>query len=635
MIWKIENIKDKITSDRLNTHVTSTAQLSKSNDRKIAIIGGGPKGIYGLERLLAQISSSQSDKCIEIHVFNENSHIGSGNNYRVDQPEYLLINYSIGNINMWIDEKPFSTASNTLTLLDWINLFKSGNELALETDYASRALVGLYLQYGLSEMLQGIPSHVKVKLIIGNVNDIIEVDGKYNLAIDGKLLENSYDQILLATGHSNRYKTLEELAYKNLASRNEHTFFIPHVYPVQKTLLSLPKQLKVAIKGMGLTFIDATLALTEGRGGTFTRENGNLIYHPSGEEPAEIFPYSRGGFPMLPRGPLSQKARYKTQYFTQAFVANIKEKYSKSKIDFEKILLPVIEQEYRYAYYSIWMKNMDYVYPKDLPYLLFEKEILKFREIHKEVPDFTMAKFLSPGQHINVYDDQDWHKYIVNYLVEAIQEAKKGELNSPLMAAVAVWREITPLISPLYEFGGFTPGSQKIFDHEYYGKFSNVTYGPPIENVEKIVALAKASLVNFSLKPSPEVICMDESGNFKIQNAGYPLKVEGNCLIDARIAKPTLNEGVSEIYKKLIQRNISVPFENESYNPGCLKISPEGYIINSQGDVNPNIALTGTPTEGATLDNDTLSRTRNNIVSAWAKAIVQNNTSSAVDSSKH
>ena len=54
--------------------------------------------------------------------------------------------------------------------------------------------------------------------------------------------------------------------------------------------------------GLGSTFIDAALELTEGRGGAFARNAaGALVYSPSGQEPAKILPFSRTGLPMSPK----------------------------------------------------------------------------------------------------------------------------------------------------------------------------------------------------------------------------------------------------------------------------------------------------------------------------------------------
>lgn len=632
MIWRLKNIKDGIDNERIKTHTVSPPQQFNTNHPKIAIIGGGPKGMYGFERLLAEINSSDDQEPLEIHIFNENEHFGSGNNYSIDQPEYLLINYSIGNINMWIDEEPISIAPHNLSLLDWINFYNKEDTLAEETHFASRALVGKYLQYGLSEIIKNIPSHVMVKLIIGHVTDIMELDQKYKLTLGDGLIANTYDRLLLATGHSNKYFSQNEINYKELADTNEGTIFIPKVYPVEPKLTELPKNLRIAIKGMGLTFVDAVLALTEGRGGSFSKNTDFLDYKKSGGEPNTIYAFSRGAIPMLPRGPLSKAARYRLKFFTAQFVKEIQLQYPHGTIDFEKVLLPIIKQEYRYAYYSTWMNNLSYDYGSHLD--LFEEEIVKFREKYKQVPFFSMEKFLNPNQDLTFKSKEEYHSYIIEYLERAIAEAKIGELKSPLMAAVAVWREITPLINPLYEFGGFTAASQKVFEQQYYGKFSRVTFGPPIENMEKIVTLAKNSILQFVIGPSPKVTCNNESGKYRIESSNPPFTVETDCLIDARIAKPTLREGSSEIYLNLIQRNIATPFKNQNYSPGCINISTDGYILDPDGNKNLRIALTGTPTEGATLDNDTLSRTRNNFVSNWAKTVINSFNSSEAFTAK-
>lgn len=55
---------------------------------------------------IGKILSQMTDKPVEIHWFNETTHFSSGNNYRMDEPDYLLINNCIENINMWDRKDP-------------------------------------------------------------------------------------------------------------------------------------------------------------------------------------------------------------------------------------------------------------------------------------------------------------------------------------------------------------------------------------------------------------------------------------------------------------------------------------------------------------------------------------------------
>jgi hypothetical protein len=66
------------------------------------------------------------------------------------------------------------------------------------------------------------------------------------------------------------------------------------------------------------------------------------------------------------------------------------------------------------------------------------------------------------------------------------------------------------------------------------------------------------------------------------------------------------------------------PFTNNNsgfYNPGSFDIDSKGRAYARGGPIQENITMYGTPTEGVTFDNDTLSRKRNNFASHWAQDI--------------
>ena len=65
----------------------------ESADIHIGIIGLGPKGFYGFERLVAELDRCDNCSAITIHLFNETENFASGWIYDPNQPEYLLMNY--------------------------------------------------------------------------------------------------------------------------------------------------------------------------------------------------------------------------------------------------------------------------------------------------------------------------------------------------------------------------------------------------------------------------------------------------------------------------------------------------------------------------------------------------------------
>ena len=86
--------------------------------------------------------------------------------------------------------------------------------------------------------------------------------------------------------------------------------------------------------------------------------------------------------------------------------------------------------------------------------------------------------------------------------------------------------------------------------------------------------------------------------------------------------EPREGEFKNELYQNLIKNGLVRAFQNKlntSYTPGCVDINENGNAINAHGKVDSHITFYGTPTEGITCDNDTLSRSRNNFATIWAK----------------
>src|SRR5258706_2437924 len=66
----------------------------------VAIVGLGPKGMYWLERLLAEVDAHPLDHGLHIHLFNRSPHFGASPIYDPDQPDYILANISVGEIDL-------------------------------------------------------------------------------------------------------------------------------------------------------------------------------------------------------------------------------------------------------------------------------------------------------------------------------------------------------------------------------------------------------------------------------------------------------------------------------------------------------------------------------------------------------
>jgi 2,3-diaminopropionate biosynthesis protein SbnA len=598
--------------------------------QKIAIIGGGPKGTYGFERLAAQFKAHPPKGKVEIHVYNRSPYFGAGDTYRPDQPSYLVINNPVGDINMWTGESPPGVAENPLPATEWLQQEKT--PIVGPEDYVPRAMVGAYLQAGFHAIANRLPAGVSGSYIVGEVSGITKEGERYALRITTpgghtQHIPHHYDHLLFATGHpqSRQVPPNPPLA-EQLASPTGATV-VPYIYPVDKKLSAIKSGEKVAIKGMGLTFIDAVLALTEGRGGGFARESfGRLSYHPSGQEPQVMYPFSRHGWPMIPRTP-PPAAQEDLSFFTGPALDNLRKQQPGGKLDFKTHIWSLLEQEMLVAFYHRQMINEGV--KDDLSACATFPEVQHYIEgYHRNYPNeerFHPKSFLKPWQYEACREGQSFTSYIQSYLTFYIEEAQKREEQSPWAAVSGVWRRATPIFGEYYQFGGLTPGSQQYVDHTVRPLLNRVTFGPPVGNAKKLVALIRAGLLDFSVARNPTLQMDKQQQQCTLTGSHSDYTVGINGIIDARIPKVSITGQQDALYNTMLDQQLISPFQNtgpeHSYAPGSLAMTAEGFTIDGQGHVNEAIAVTGTPTEGVTFDNDTLSRSRNNTVSAWAASV--------------
>lgn len=597
--------------------------------RKVAIIGGGPKGIYGFERLTAWLKVHPPSERTEIHIYNRSNSFGAGENYRIAQPSWLLMNNPAGEINMWGEEIPRPVVSNPLSFPDW--LYHSARVNISKHDYTSRAMTGRYLSYGFELIDTNLPERVDATYVVGQVVDMIDDSGKYVLSLksagggSNRNYADRYDHVLLATGHPKHKQTEQPIKLQSFADEHDRAGYIPFVYPVETVFSKLPPNCSVGIKGIGLTFVDAVLALTEGKGGRFTRDEKTekLIYITSGNEPKVIYPFSRSGLPMIPRKSVPNETN-ELLFFTGSALQNFE---PGKKLDFEQQIWPLVSQDMTYAYYDIALKNNGESEGLSLCKNFEDVEhfVAKYHKKHPFEVHFDTDLFLDPLQRKEFHADKTHGQFINSLYSRYLLEARKGELKSPFAAVSAVWRKATSLFCELYSFGGLTPESQQYFDNTVRGKLNRVTFGPPVKSGMKIHALMESGILNFDASKNPELVLDNESGSYVLQSrpdgTGYPIQF----LVDARIPKVSLNDNPGPLFRNLLNSGLITLYENrlgeKAYKPGAVNITRQGFVIDKNGVVNPRIAVTGTPTEGITFDNDTLSRDRNNFVDNWAECI--------------
>lgn len=249
--------------------------MSAANARRVAIVGVGPKGLYGLERLAYHASVCQ--RPLEVELFEPTGEPGAGAIYRSGQPDYLRMNFADELINAWADGPAAVPARERLSLIDWMR-----REGVSSEGYSPRSLVGSYLRACFDAVRSALPPSVRLRVHREPVRALER--SRRGWIVRAQMTVVDCDEVLLATGHRGR--------------RVGEGTILPISYPIGDSLGpdAIAPGARVTARGMALTLIDAALDLTEGRGGRFeAKAKGGLRYIGSAADVGTLTATSRSG----------------------------------------------------------------------------------------------------------------------------------------------------------------------------------------------------------------------------------------------------------------------------------------------------------------------------------------------------
>jgi FAD-NAD(P)-binding len=602
----------------------------------LAIVGLGPKGLYCLERLLAEFNARPLRHSLHINLFNRSAHFGASPIYDPEQPPYILVNISVGEIDLWMAEDPPIVAGRGPNFLSWYQeTFQPQTPLTGE-EYLSRAVVGRYLIEGFERLITHLPPAVTVACHVGEVVDIRPQGRAYQIAFvaengDAETIE--VDKVLLATGHSRLIPGAAEKRYQAFASRHTAAAFIPFVYPVVASMARIPADARVAMQGIGLTFIDAVLELTEGRAGLFKRAaDGALVYEASGEEPQSIIPFSRTGLPMTPKAydlPICERP---LTFFTDRALAELRGQAPDGKLDLEKDLWPLFELEMELQYYRVVMRGSGHL--EQLASCgddgrAVRQVIADYLRAHPDCEPFDYRNVLDPVGERRFQSGPQYASFIERYMEQEIARARRGQADCGIKAAIDIWYEVRKALGAVLQFGGLNPESHRKLIEDYYPRLKRVAFGPPIINIEKLLALQRAGILDFSVARNPRVLTDEASGRFELRcDAIAGAVAYAEILVDARYPSVDLRRDATPLYRNLHRRGMVRAYENRSplgasraYRPGAIDMTQGSrFVVDEAGASNQDIAVIGIPTEGNLVGNLTLAR--DDYAGIWAAEVI-------------
>ncbi|QBJ90987.1 hypothetical protein D0Z67_12180 [Streptomyces seoulensis] len=346
---------------------------------RLALVGGGPRATYALERLSATIDRLGPGQGLEVRVFERTGEFGAGLAHSPSQARTSYLNRIGSQVSFAADETvagagPLRPVAERPTLHEWCRRrFESTGhpdfDLAPE-DWPKRYVHGLALRDMFDAFAADLRRHPGADLHLHQA-EVVEIessdDGLTVVTADGE--RHPADEVLLLTGHSyhdpERSRSGRRLARCAAFGGALH---VAHPYPMDREL-GLDRcgpEAVVGCAGMGLTAIDTILHLTEGRGGRFEPVPGDgLVYRPSGAEPAGIVAFSGSGLFTFARpdnhkpsdGSGDHRGTFLTHEAVRQLRANVGSPYPggederQPQLDFEKDVLPLVILEMAHLHY--------------------------------------------------------------------------------------------------------------------------------------------------------------------------------------------------------------------------------------------------------------------------------------------
>jgi diaminopimelate decarboxylase len=554
---------------------------------RIAIVGLGPKGLFALERLLDRAAALSSGAAIEVDVFEPHPSPGAGPTYDPRQPAYLRMNNSAAHLDAWSPDHVTVPAQARTSLLRW-----PGAEGVRPEDFPPRALVGRYLEESLRVLLAHAPATTRVDLVPATVRGVRSVGPRWEVLGAGD--RDAYDEVLLATGH-HRASThaasgpsadpVGAPAARSpdlTADRHGHPARrIPAVFPVVGLGRdAIPAGAVVGVRGFALTFIDAALALTEGRGGRFADTgDGRLRYEPGPHDVAAIVPASRSGRPVLPTpvpaGPGLAAALDAIARDGRATIAD--EDPARDPAD---VLVRTLEATAAAMVAAGAPTNGD-------DHLAAVRAVLSAAD-HDAPP-------------------------VADELRVRLDVALGRRAPDATWALGHAWRMLYPAIAGTMADPRVRPGQWAAF-RDLAVRMERIAFGPSAGNAAKLLALVEHGVVDLAHVRGGRF--EDGEGRTVVRSAGGSRAVD--VVVDAVLSPPGVPDEPGPLLDGLL-RDGAV-----RRRPGRrgLDVDRDASCLDREGRPSAGLSAVGRPTEDAVIGNDTLTRTLHADPDRWARRMV-------------
>ncbi|MFI5553937.1 FAD/NAD(P)-binding protein [Streptomyces sp. NPDC051738] len=594
-----------------------TAPTGSGAPLALCLIGVGPRGLSVLERVCANAAGTA--RPVTVHLVDPYPP-GPGAVWRTGQPGELLMNTVASQVTLFTDDSVDCAGPSVPgpSLYAWARMIEQdtgGHPLQVLDEarrlgpdsYPTRAFHGHYLEWVFRHLLRTAPEEVTVHTHRSTAVALDDTpDGRQTVTLADGVRLAGLEAVVLALGHAEQLPGQEEGALAGFAGRHGLTYVGP-ANPADAETAGIAPGTPVALRGLGLNFFDHLALLTEGRGGTFKESENGLVYLPSGNEPV-LYAGSRRGVPYHARGENQKGAlgRHHPRFLTPEVIAGLRRR----PVGFRRDLWPLIDREVRTVYYEAWIRAAQGAPAAEE----FVRSALAGRRYEADLLDryavppdqrWDWRRVERPYGERTFTGRDDFRHWLLAYLRRDVAEARLGNADGPLKAALDALRDLRNEIRLVVDHGGVLGESYRGELDSWYTPFNAFTsIGPPAFRIEQLIALIEAGVLHL-VGPGMRVRPSAREGRFLVDAESVSeAPVPVGALIEARLPAVDLRRTANPLLRSLFSASACVPYrlgghERGGYETGGLAVTGSApRLVDAAGRAHPRRFAFGVPTEG-------------------------------------
>jgi hypothetical protein len=586
---------------------------------RIAVVGGGPRGLSLVERLTA--GAAAYGISFDITVY-ETGTAGAGRIWEPDQPRELLMNTRANEATIFADESvPVSLPVRTgPTLLEWARTAAAGDNVGLAAwpdltgwslpvpapelvracarlrpvDHAPRALFGRYLGWVFSQVALHAPDGTTVRQIRRRIVDVSNTDGGGWLVRDSSGSVREADAVALALGWL-------DATYDSAGAEG----WIGPGNPLDQDLTGIGAGDTVLLTGLGMSMFDNMARLTLGRGGRFeTLDDGSLRYQSSGNEP-HLVVGSRSGAPYWPKPVLDRPALGFARPALEKVLARA------GKLDFNLDIWSALVSDAATEFYRVLHSNEPRAFrlPLSSATALTQRLAGAGRAVSEDLGRLADTVLQDGAKGLRSHHLQgvtpppcpsgDYTSWLRAALTELTAEAAQGD-SSPLVRALLSVSGARARLADVLAEERLTAASRNHGYRQYNALAPRLGGGPPAERTRQLIALFDAGIAR-ALGPGLSVN-PGASGNRYTCTDHWRGHAAVDHVVESWLHRPTVRNTADPLLQALMVRGLATSYAatdaTGSFETEALHVSPgDGGLITADGSPAAGLYALGIPSD--------------------------------------